>query len=112
MTNAPSQTWLNPTAADAKSAERAFSRSVVVSGVRCSLTYVLIPFVFPLLGFGTGAGPLIGIPIGIVAIVANIASIRRFRRAQHRWQRPMITINAAIIVLLVILVTVDFTQVL
>jgi len=78
--------------------------------VRCSLTYVLIPFVFPLVGFGAGVGPVIGIPVGLAAIFANIVSIGRFHRADHRWKRPMISINAAIIVLLVILVTVDFTR--
>ena len=98
------------TTADAGSAERAFSRSVLISGVRCSLTYVLIPFIFPLVGFGAGVGPVIGIPVGLAAIVANIVSIRRFHRADHRWKRPMITINALIIVLLVILVAVDFAQ--
>ena len=109
MTNVTSPSRLDTTV-DAGSAERAFSQSVVISGVRCSLTYVLIPFVFPLLGFGAGVGPVIGIPVGLAAIVANIVSIRRFQRADHRWKLPMITINAAIIVLLVILVTVDFTR--
>ncbi|MCQ3806819.1 MAG: hypothetical protein OXB92_16240 [Acidimicrobiaceae bacterium] len=109
MTNATSPPRLKASA-DAGSAERAFSRSVLISGVRCSLTYVLIPFVFPLVGFGAGVGPVIGIPVGLAAIFANIVSIGRFHRADHRWKRPMISINAAIIVLLVILVTVDFTR--
>ena len=78
--------------------------------MRCSLTYVLIPFVFPLVGFGAGVGPVIGIPVGLAAIVANFVSIRRFHRSDHRWKVPLIAINAAIIVLLVILVTVDFAQ--
>ncbi|MFT5203921.1 MAG: hypothetical protein ACI9C1_003324, partial [Candidatus Aldehydirespiratoraceae bacterium] len=34
------------------SAERAFSKSLAVSAMRCTLTYVLIPFVFPIIGFG------------------------------------------------------------
>ena len=109
MTNVTSASRL-ATTDDVQSAERAFSRSVLISGVRCSLTYVLIPFVFPLVGFGAGVGPLIGIPVGIVAIVANFVSIRRFHQADHRWKLPMIAINAGIIVLLVILVAVDLTH--
>ena len=109
MTNVTSPSRL-ATTDDAQSAERAFSRSVVISGVRCSLTYVLIPFVFPLVGFGAGVGPLIGIPVGLAAIVANFVSIGRFHRSDHRWKLPMTAINAGIIVLLVILVTVDFAQ--
>lgn len=109
MTNVTSPRRLDATV-DAGSAERAFSQSLVISGVRCGLTYVLIPFVFPLVGFGAGAGPVIGIPVGLAAIAANLVSIRRFQRADHRWKRPMTAINAAIIVLLVVLVTLDFTR--
>lgn len=109
MSDVTSPTRLT-TSDDVKSAERAFSRSVFISGIRCGLTYVLVPFVFPLIGFGSGAGPLIGIPVGLAAIVANVVSIRRFHRADHRWKRPMTLINAVIIVMLMILVTVDFTR--
>ncbi|MCY3849972.1 MAG: hypothetical protein OXF75_04100 [Acidimicrobiaceae bacterium] len=109
MTNVTSPSRL-ATTDDDQSAERAFSSSVLISGVRCSLTYVLIPFVFPLVGFGTGVGPVIGIPVGLAAIVANFVSIRRFLRSDHRWKLPMIAINSSIIVLLVILATIDFTQ--
>ena len=95
-----------------EAAERAFSKSVAVSAVRCTLTYVLIPFVFPLVGWGAGVGPWIGLPIGIAAIVANTVSIRRFHRADHRWKRPMSLINVAIIGLLTVLVTLDAAELL
>ena len=88
-------------------AESAFSKSVLVSAVRCTLTYVLIPFVFPLIGFGAGVGPWIGLPIGIAAIIANIVSIRRFHRADHKWKWPMTAINVGIIGLLTVLVILD-----
>ncbi|MDG1366719.1 MAG: hypothetical protein P8P85_06650 [Acidimicrobiales bacterium] len=91
----------------AADAEKTFSKSVLVSAVRCTLTYVLIPFVFPLIGFGTGVGPWIGLPIGIAAIIANVVSIRRFHRADHKWKWPMTVINVGIIGLLTALVILD-----
>ena len=93
-----------------KDAENAFSKSVLVSAVRCTLTYVLIPFVFPIVGFGAGVGPWMGIPIGVAAIVANLVSIRRFRRANHRWKWPMTMINLGIIILLISLVAIDLSN--
>ena len=93
-------------------AESAFSKSVLVSAVRCTLTYVLIPFVFPLIGFGTGVGPWIGLPIGIAAIIANVVSIRRFHRADHKWKWPMTAINVGIIGLLTVLVILDGAELL
>jgi hypothetical protein len=88
-------------------AERVFTTSIAISAIRCTLTYVLIPFLFPLLGFGTGVGPAIGVPIGLAAIVANVMSIRRFHRADHRWKWPMTAINLTVIGLLVVLVVTD-----
>lgn len=87
--------------------EGAFSKSMVISGIRCMIAYVLIPYVFPLVGFGSGAGPWIGLPVGLAAIAANVVSIRRFHRAGHRWKWPVSAINAGVIVLLAILVVVD-----
>ena len=104
--NAPTTT----DGADLAGAERAFSKSIAVSAIRCTLTYVLIPFVFPLIGFGTGVGPWIGVPIGAAAIVANVVSVRRFHRANHKWKWPMTAINLGIIGLLTVLIVVDFSN--
>jgi uncharacterized membrane protein len=94
----------------AEKAERTFSISLLVSAVRCTLTYVLIPWVFPILGVASGVGPVVGVVIGTAAIAANLVSISRFHRADHRWKWPMTAINGGIIVLLVILVVVDATN--
>ena len=34
-------------------AERVFSKSVVISGIRCLLTYIVFPFVAPLVGIAS-----------------------------------------------------------
>ena len=65
---------------------RAFSISMVVSGLRCTLTYVILPFLAPALGWLTGVGPLIGLPLGAAAVTSNVITIRRFWAADHRWR--------------------------
>ena len=70
-------------------AQRAFNMSIIVSGIRCTLAYVVLPFITPLIGLAPGVGPAIGIPVASVAIVANVVSIRRFWRAQHPWRKPI-----------------------
>ena len=67
-------------------AQRAFSTSVLVSATRCTLTYLVLPFLLPALGLAAGVGPAIGIPVGLVAIASNVATIRRFWAADHRWR--------------------------
>ena len=88
-------------------AERAFSTSMVVSGLRCLLTYVVLPFVGPALGLATGVGPVLGIVIGAVAIVANVASARRFWMADHRWRWGFTAVAAGVTALVSVLVVRD-----
>lgn len=108
-TDATPQAPLAP-ATEADSIERSFSVSIVVSGIRCLLTYIVLPFVIPFLGLAPGVGPALGLVIGTVAIVANVASIRRFHRSKHRWRWPVIAINVAVIGLLVVLIGIDLAD--
>lgn len=88
-------------------AQKAFSTSVVISGTRCLLSYVILPFVTPFLGFLSGIGPVLGIVIALVAIVANVFSIRRFMASGHRWRWVMASINVSMIVLVSVLLVLD-----
>lgn len=93
-------------------AQRAFSRSMIVSGIRCTLAYVVLPFVAPLIGLAPGVGPVLGISIAVVAIIANVVSIRRFWRAQHPWRKPITVIHVAVIALMVMLIANDLRELL
>ena len=87
--------------------ERLFSQSVLISGLRCVLTYVVFPFVAPVVGIASGIGSTVGLIVGAIAIVANVFSIRRFWRADHKWKWPVSALNVGIIVLLVVLMAID-----
>ena len=88
-------------------ATRIFSRSIVISGTRCLLAYVVFPWILPLLGVAKGVGPIIGVVISVVAIGFNIASIRRFWISGHRYRYVIVALNSSVIVLLTILLWVD-----
>jgi hypothetical protein len=94
-------------ATDDDRATRAFSTSVLVSGVRCTLAYVVFPWLLPALGLASGAGPAIGLVIGPVAVAFNVASIRRFHASDHRWKWHITTLNCAVIALLAVLFVLD-----
>lgn len=98
------------TDAELEGAQRTFSTSIVISAVRCLLTYVLLPFATPWLGLAPGVGPVLGIVIGVVAIAANVMSIRRFWRARHPWRRPVTLVHLGVIVLVVTLVAIDIAD--
>lgn len=93
-------------------ATKAFSTSVLVSAVRCTLAYVVFPWLLPAFGLAGGVGPGIGLAVGLVAIGFNIASIRRFHRADHRWKWPITALNCAVIAMLSVLAVIDISDLL
>jgi heme O synthase-like polyprenyltransferase len=103
----PSTTTLGP-AVDPVA--RGFSISMVVSGIRCTLAYVVFPWVLPILGLTGAVGPIIGIVVSLVAIGFNVASIRRFWRADHRWKWPVTALSTGIIGLLLVLLVRDVLE--
>jgi hypothetical protein len=93
-------------------AEQAFSKSVLVSAVRCLLTYIFLPWLLPLVGVAKGWGPVLGLIVSPIAIVFNVLSIRRFHRSHHKYRWPISIVNATIIVLLLVLVVRDLSDLL
>jgi len=93
-------------------AEQGFSRSIMISGIRCVLTYLILPFVTPWIGLAPGVGPVVGLVVGLVALAANIFSIRRFWRADHRWKIHVTVLHGSVIVLLLVLLYLDVAQLL
>ena len=99
---------LDPNAAVTK----AFSLSVMISAVRCLLTYIVFPWVLPLLGVARGVGPVVGITVGVVAIAFNVASIRRFMRSGHQYRHWIAGLNVVVIGMLLVLIARDVAELL
>jgi hypothetical protein len=91
-------------------AQRAFSRSILISALRCVLTYVVLPFVAPALGWASGIGPIPGLAVGVVAIWFNVKSIRRFWLAEHRWRWAYTVVGLSVIGLLLVLMVEDLVD--
>lgn len=99
-----------PTATEA-SARQLVEKSLLISMARCLLTYIFLPFIAPILGFRLGGvAPVIGIVVGLVAIAANVASVRRFWRADHRYRWHYTALATVIVVLLLWLIAVDLVD--
>ncbi|MDA8080498.1 MAG: hypothetical protein M0Z96_02630 [Actinomycetota bacterium] len=95
-----------------KKAERLFSLAILISALRCTLSYVILPFAIPLFGLGAtvGVGPVIGIPLGVVALFYDVKGIRRFWIAEHRYRWQMTVIYILVIALVLFLVIRDIVH--
>jgi hypothetical protein len=92
-------------------AQRAFSVSILVSATRCILTYLVLPFILPIVGFAAGVGPWLGVPIGVVAIGSNVLTVRRFWAADHKWRWAYTGLALVIVSLLIVLMVRDLAQI-
>jgi hypothetical protein len=88
--------------ATSRSAENVFGASIVLSTVRCMLTYVVLPLLKPVVDLSGGVGPVLGLVIGTVSMVFIVASMRRFWAADHRLRWGYTVIGGAILVLLAV----------
>jgi hypothetical protein len=80
---------------------------MIISTIRCSLTYLVFPFVLPALGLVTDTGVVIGIAIGALAMTCDVFSIRRFFAADHKWRWPFSTVAFAVVCMLAVLLVQD-----
>lgn len=99
-----------PAGVSAKSAYAAFQRSMLISATRCTLTYVVFPFVLPAVGFATGVGPILGIIIGVVAMTCDVFTIRRFFAIDHKWRWHYSAVAVCVIALLGVLMVQDIVH--
>lgn len=67
--------------------ERAFGFAILLAALRCTLQYVLLPFVLPWLGLVDGVPPWLTLALGALALLSLAFSVRRLWQLRHprRW---------------------------
>lgn len=93
-------------------AEDAFGKSIAISAIRCTFTYILLPLLAPVLNpiirVSDGpAAPIIGIVLGLVSMVAITFSMRRFFGSDHKWRWGYAIIGGTIFVMLIVMMGMD-----
>ncbi len=89
------------TADAARGAENALTASLLFSGARCLLQYVLLPFLLPIVGIAADATVPILLLINLIAMASIFFSLRRFWAVgyAHRWR--YLVVAAAALTLLI-----------
>ncbi len=89
---------------------RIFGTSILLSATRCLLSYIVLPILLPLLGLAKGVGPIVGIPVGVLALTFDVLGIRRFWLADHHQKWLFSAIYAVVGTMVFALVVVDIVD--
>lgn len=88
-------------------AQNKLRSSIVISGIRCIITYLLIPIVTPLISLSSAVSAPIGIVLSLIAMGFGYNSLRRFWMADHRLRWRYTAFIAVVFVLLVVGIVFD-----
>ena len=91
-------------------ARSAFQTSVVISGLRCLLTYIVLPFIAPFVGLAASINAPLGIVVALVAMVSIVASMRRFFSVLHRRRWAYATLGGLMFAFLIVTLVIDITN--
>ena len=97
-------------AIDESETHRIFGTSIFLSALRCLLSYIVLPIVLPAIGVAKGVGPVIGIPVGALALTFDYLGIRRFWLADHHQRWAFTALYAAVGGMVLALVVVDIVN--
>lgn len=98
----------NADADAARSAENVFGLSLFFSGVRCLFQYALLPFLLPIIGIAGDFATHVSMVINVVAIVAIIASLRRFWKIDYKHKYQYLFVAVVALFLLISFLVLDF----
>ena len=94
-----------------REAHRGFRTSMIVSGVRCLITYLLVPILVPIIGFAGIVAAPIGIALCLIAAVNGVISVRRFWLSDHRARWMYTWFIAFVFVVLAIAMVADIARI-
>jgi hypothetical protein len=92
-------------------ARRSTTAAIVVSGIRCIITYLLIPILAPVVGISDAASAPVTIGLSVLAIVMGLSGVRRFWIADHRARWAYTIFIAVIVALLVVGIIIDLASI-
>jgi len=68
-------------------AQRALTFGLLLSALRCTIQYIVLPFVLPWIGVAASIPPWLTLALGALAIVFLVRNVRRLWKVRHarRW---------------------------
>jgi hypothetical protein len=91
--------------------ENAFGKSIAVSAMRCTVTYLLLPLLAPIVDLTHGVTkPIVGLLLGAISMTAIALSMRRFFASNHKWRWGYSIVGGSIFVALAVMALFDLRE--
>lgn len=84
---------------------------MIVTGIRCIITYLVIPIAVPIIGLSGIVSAPIGIILSLIAVITGISSLRQFWRSDHRFRWLYTAFILFIFAVLAITLTADIATI-
>jgi ABC-type iron transport system FetAB permease component len=88
-------------------AQRALTLGLLVSALRCTLQYVVLPFVLPWIGVATAIPIWVTLLLGVVALASLTRNVRYLWRLRHARRWSYLSLAVVIAAALLIFTVVD-----
>jgi hypothetical protein len=73
----------HPRAQTAPITRAPFKTALFISGLRCIIQYVVLPFALPIVGIAANPPAWLGLTCNAIALIALVSSLRRIWAARH-----------------------------
>lgn len=94
----------------AGSAERAVRVSIVISAIRCLITYLAVPILIPITAVAGLVATPISIALCVFALVNGVIGVRRMWVAQHRYRWLYAGFMAVVFAVLIVALVLDVSR--
>ena len=91
-------------------ARRSTTTAIVISGIRCTITYLLVPILAPFMGLVETVGAPLAIALSSSAILMGVSGVRRFWIADHRARWAYTSFIAVVVALLIVGIIFDLAS--
>jgi ABC-type iron transport system FetAB permease component len=88
-------------------AQRALTFGLLVSALRCTVQYVLLPFVLPWIGVAASIPPWITLGLSVLALASLTRNVRYLWRLRHAQRWSYLALASIVAVALVLFMVMD-----
>ncbi len=87
-----------PPEAQVRAGDRLFGGSLAFVALRCTLRYIVLPFLLPLVGLASALSAAIALAIDAVALTTIALNVRRLWRTNWRWRYLGLAVGMTVII--------------